>query len=90
MPHDRTHTFLFVHWRFEIMYMTPPGTVVLSEWRHHAEIFIALEEIEGSPHVGPYSEGGWIVLSEQGIEFLENGIGIYVEEYWDELQTGLD
>ncbi len=55
------------------------------------QILIALEEIEGgSTSEGDAFEGGWIVLGPRGIEFLENGIGIYVEDYWEELQTGLD
>lgn len=68
--------------------MTPPGTVVISKWAswlRGTEILIALKELEGSPEVGPHAEGGWIVLGQRGIEFLENGAGIYVEEFWEEL-----
>ena len=75
------------------MYPTPSETlVILIEWMGHhepGEIMLALREVGCGPAAGD-GEGGWIVLGTKGIEFLENGPGIYVDEFWEELQTGFD
>jgi hypothetical protein len=50
---------------------------------NEGDIVVALEEIEEDGYNG---EGGWIVLGANGVQFLSNGIGYYVHEYWELLK----